>query len=260
LLKFIDNNLFELYLKDRFLEEKESLPASSQPIENPFAPRTTRVHPALLKISNLPQTHFAKQYVEERKIPHDRHFLICFIDKWKGFCNEIAPGTFKEIRYEEPRLVFPIFNSQGVVQGYQGRSFDPNSQLKYQTVLLDPSFSKIYGRERIDESKTIIAVEGPIDSLFINNAIASCGGTIDLKNTVVVYDNEPRNPHTVSKVLKAIKAGFEVCIWPEYISSKDLNDMAKQSGYSRLQLTEIIHENSFSGLRAALEFARWKRI
>ena len=40
-----------------------------------------------------------------------------------------------------------------------------------ETIRIDEDSPKIYGLDTVDESKPIIAVEGPLDSLFINNAV-----------------------------------------------------------------------------------------
>ena len=60
---------------------------------------------------------------------------------------------------------------------------------------------KIFGIDRWNKSETTYVTEGPLDSLFLKNAISSCGGDIvsaiknfPKENMIVVYDNEPRSP------------------------------------------------------------------
>ena len=41
-----------------------------------------------------------------------------------------------------------------------------------------------------------------------------------------VLDNEPRNPQICSYIEKLINMGKQVCIWPEQVAEKDINDLA----------------------------------
>jgi len=52
----------------------------------------------------------------------------------------------------------------------------------------------------VDSTKKIYVTEGPIDSLFLANAVATAdanlsnaGNYYDKENLVLVFDNEPRN-------------------------------------------------------------------
>ena len=58
---------------------------------------------------------------------------------------------------------------------------------------------KLFGLDTINFDKTTFVFEGPIDSMFIPNSVATAGGDsvsalsgFDKKNMVIVYDNEPR--------------------------------------------------------------------
>ena len=62
----------------------------------------------------------------------------------------------------------------GEVFAYQGRAFG-SEQPKYITIKLDDNADKIYGLDRVDKTKTIFVVEGPIDSMFLDNCIAVAG-------------------------------------------------------------------------------------
>ena len=77
-------------------------------------------------------------------------------------------------------------------------------------------------------NKKNYCVEGPIDSLFLENAWAMSGADVSLgsENTVYVYDNEPRNAEIMKRVERDIKRGRKVVIWPERMSGfgKDVND------------------------------------
>ena len=108
-------------------------------------------------------------------------------------------------------------------------------------------------------------VEGPIDSLFLNNCIASAGGDLisairdyDKSNFIIVYDNEPKSKTTREKIKKTIEAGYRVCIWPNNLKFKDINKMV-QEGMKVVDIERIIRENTFSGLEAQIKLTFWRR-
>jgi hypothetical protein len=133
--------------------------------------------------------------------------------------------------------------------------------------MLNDEMPKMYGLDTFDTTKHGFVLEGPIDSMFLPNAIASAGGKItsDL-NTVstdkslftIVYDNEPRNVETVIKMEKAIQAGYPTCIWPESMAEKDISLMVL-SGTSPEKLVDIIDENTYIGLEATLKLSSWRK-
>jgi len=53
-------------------------------------------------------------------------------------------------------------------------------------------------------------------------------------------------------VEKSIKEGYNVCIWP-HLEYKDINEMIL-SGMTQTEIQGIIDSNTFSGLRANMEF------
>ena len=62
-----------------------------------------------------------------------------------------------------------------------------------------------------------------------------------------MFDNEPRNREIIKNIEKAIDEGYNVVIWPSHIEEKDINDMII-SGLTNVEITDIIHNNTFSGL------------
>jgi hypothetical protein len=103
--------------------------------------------------------------------------------------------------------------------------------------------------------------------MFLPNSVATAGGVeisalryLNLDNSVIVFDNEPRSKETVSKIRKCIKHGLNVCVWPEYIHQKDVNDMVVHGKMKSSKVREIIDRNTFSGLRAELQLNEWKRV
>lgn len=147
--------------------------------------------------------------------------------------------------------------------GVQGRALD-QSKIRYITIKKEEA-KKIYGLNRIDLTKQIYVVEGPIDSLFLNNAVATMDANLtsvsDIlpSNIVLVFDNEKRNKEIVKNMERAIKRNFQVCIWPDSIEQKDINDMIK-SGFTTQNIHDIIRQNTFVDLKAQLQFNLWRKV
>jgi hypothetical protein len=106
--------------------------------------------------------------------------------------------------------------------------------------------------------------EGPIDSLFLPNAVAV--GNSNLKyalnhlpkdKLVLIYDNEPRNKEIVREIGDAISAGANVAIWPKSYQEKDINDMIL-AGKAQNEILDTINKFTFRGPKALLEFNIWK--
>ena len=125
---------------------------------------------------------------------------------------------------------------------------------------------KVYGLDKIDYKKTIYVVEGPFDSMFLPNCIAMGGGDCDnlsevipTGNTIMVYDNEPRNRDTVRRMTKAIAMGYRLFFWSGKIKSKDINDIFL-NGMNTEEILEMINKNTFVSFGATLALNQWKRI
>ena len=148
---------------------------------------------SLTPIDDLNNSHPAKEYLLTRQLPTQ---ALYFTEKFKEWTNSVKPDTFQDITQDEPRIIIPFIDKEGVVFGYQGRSLS-NTGLRYITILLDEERPKIFGMNRIDYDQTVFITEGPFDSLLLENAVAMAGAdvsSIDLGGSYVfVYDNEPRN-------------------------------------------------------------------
>ena len=218
-----------------------------------------------MKISDLKDTHPAKKFVLDRKIPEDKLDLLYCCNRFMTLVNRVKPGTFKDVTKDYPRLIIPFYDESGKLFAFQGRAFG-KEQPKYITIKLDESKQKVYGLERVNFLQPIKVVEGPLDSLFLDNCLASAGA--DLKNVkkslpedqiTYIYDNEPRNREIIKHMYSVIDKGYSLVIWPDDLKHKDINDMII-SGLTSEQITDIIHNNTFSGLAATAKLDFYKRV
>jgi len=222
-------------------------------------------------IKDLPKEHTAVQFANMRMIPKQHWGLLYYAENFGDFAKELDPTTLSI--GEEERLVIPFFNSHGDVVGCQGRALSMEGEvnarqtLKYITVKYDKSIDRLwYGLWRVNPSERVYVVEGPIDSLFLNNAVAMVGAgalkeipsRFDKTPMTFILDNEPRNRQICAYIEKLIELDREVCIWPDNIKEKDINDMAYRLSTRKIQ--KMIDENTYSGLEAKLRFAEWRKV
>ena len=257
-LEKVNPVLHKEYITERY-KEKQSESKAIIPKFN-FTPKFNHVLQGLSTIDSLFDKHPAKFYLRKRKIPENYFRKLYFCTKFKEWTNKIIPNKFRSLKQDTPRLVIPFFDEKNNIIGYQGRSFDPKDQCKYITIKLEGVENLIFGQERIDINKKQYCVEGPLDSLFLPNCLASAGLNfkgVKLSN-VIVLDNERRNVQIVDALKKLIINGYSVCIWPDSVKEKDINEMII-SGKTTDDIVEIIDNNTYSGLQANFQLSQWKR-
>ena len=261
-IKFVDPKLYESYLLERY---KKSAPATPKPKFDFKPTKFTNQTPIddLKSIKDLPEDHPARLYCMNRKIPEKYFDKLFLSDKFMTLVNEVKPNTYK-ITKDHPRLIIPFYDTTGKVFAFQGRAFG-KEQPKYLTIKLDENKQKVYGLDKVSFQKPIYITEGPIDSLFIDNCLAAGGADLFLKNKIpnenitYIFDNEPRNKEIVKRMYKVIEQDFNVVIWPEDLQLKDVNDMI-MSGLTKLELQDIISNNTYSKLSALTKLNYWKKI
>ena len=261
-IKFVDPKIYEQYLLERY---KKSAPATPKPKFDFKPTKFTNQTPIddLKSIKDLPEDHPARLYCVNRKIPEKYFDKLFLSDKFMTLVNEVKPNTYK-ITKDHPRLIIPFYDTTGKVFAFQGRAFG-KEQPKYLTIKLDENKQKVYGLDKVNFQKHIYITEGPIDSLFIDNCLAAGGADLFLKNKIpnenitYIFDNEPRNKEIVNRMYKVIEQDFNVVIWPEDLQLKDVNDMI-MSGLTKLELQDIISNNTYSKLSALTKLNYWKKI
>jgi hypothetical protein len=262
-LKEIDSGLYDEYLADLITDKKENLKV----YEPPPAPKVENTEIKLKSIRQLLPRHPARKYLEGRKIPSKHFGNLYYCPEFKAWTNSFIPDKFESLEYEEERIVLPFLDPACKMFGFQGRALDPNAKVRYLAIMLDETQPKIYGLDRVDFNRTYFITEGPLDSLFLSNAIATGGGKItselfkvgcNIENAVICYDNEPRNKDVVANIRKAVMTNFRVVIWPEGHRHKDINDMVI-AGWTPEQVERLLRKHTYKGLQAQLEFTRWTK-
>jgi hypothetical protein len=218
----------------------------------------------LPSIDSLPEAHFAKVYVQQRRIPKDFLSQLYYAEDFAAFIQSLGIEN-TNLKEKDNRLVIPFYDKEKNLVALQGRALG-ESKLRYITLKLHDDNHKFFGLDRIDEEKMIYVVEGPIDSMFLDNAVATADSNLesimsiyDKSKVTLIFDNEPRNKEIVKKIDEAIEKHYQVVIWPEMIESKDINDMILD-GFSPDEIQDIISKYTFVNLRAKAELVNWKKV
>jgi len=260
LLEYVDPTLYKNYVLEKY---KSGNTHSTKQPDFDFKPVKfdDKNLKGLIKFKDLPKNHPALDFIKNRKLnDHIDRFYFCH--KFMTWVNTLIPNKFPVIKEDHPRVVIPFYDMEGKVFAFQGRAFG-KEEPKYITIKLDDSKRRIYGLDKLNVNKKIFIVEGPIDSMFINNAIAVAGSDLEMKQlknkATYIFDNEPRSVEIIKKMEKLINNNYNVFIWPKNIKTKDINDLII-SGISPAEVENIISSNTYSKLSARQKLNNWKEI
>jgi transcription elongation factor Elf1 len=272
LIKHVDDTLHKEFVLERYKSGETNNSYAANTMLNISPPRFDRV--AKQKVfeygewlNRLDSEHFCLSYATNRQIPNIFYDKLLFTSNYKQFCDVLVPNHGKQI-VDDARLVIPYYDEYNDLIALSGRALETNDKtLRYVTIRTNDSDKKlIYGMDRVDLNKKVKVVEGPIDSLFLSNCVASGDANLRLvaedisaSEIVLIYDNEPRNKEIVKMMQDAIKMQHNVVIWPSTIVGKDVNEIIL-SGKSQSEIEEIISSNTFKGIEAQLKFNMWKKV
>jgi len=258
-LKFVDFPSYSQFMLEKMEDRRGAsivhYPSSSAPV---FA-SSQKKKLSIPSVADLPEKHFARQWCSDRKIPEKFWNILFFAEDFKNFVlADFGQEYINSLYNGDMRLVIPFFDESGNIFMLQGRTLG-NSKLRYISLKFDKTRKKIFGLERLNENSIVYVVEGPIDSLFLNNSIAIAGAELGsvlykYKHSVFIFDNEPHNKEVVAMMNKVIEAGKEIVIWPRHIRQKDINDMVLDD----IDVEKEIRENTYLGLTAKARFMFWK--
>lgn len=267
------------YQLELMKEKNSSTPSSKKKIEAQQQNASTSIQEKLKNSKNndwtylneLKEDHPARKYIENRNLPSSSLSELIYTN---DFCDWIVENSgLKKYARRLPhdrRILIPLINEKQKLIGVQGRIIGETNKktLRYITIKFDQNAPKLYGLHKLQKDKPIFVVEGPLDSLFLPNSIALCGGDVSMSlsslpkdQIYVILDNEPRSKETIERMQDAIDQGYRVMFWNEMSSEfKDINDMISKGKYQIKDLLKQIHQNSKQGMAANLTLSMWKRI
>ena len=260
LIEYIDPQLYKQYVIEKYKSGNNN---TVQEPEFKFEPVKfdDKTLKDLTRFDKIPNHPAYKMFIENRHLKdyHDKVYVTWHFYDW---VNKLIPNKFPNIKEDHPRVIIPFLDVDNKMFAFQGRAFG-DEEPKYITIKLDENKRRIYGLDRLDINKTIYITEGPIDSLFLPNAIAVAGSDLEVQTlkqkATYVFDNEPRSIEIVNKMKKLIEKNYNICIWTKSLKYKDINDMV-MSGMSPVEIQSIIDNNTFSKLSAHQQLNNWKEV
>jgi len=260
-LKVVDPLLYNDYIADKFIkkDKKEEFQFKDDTGKKLSVLKDNPLK-KIKKVSQLSHTHAIKRYISSRQIPARHHYRLYYVKAFKSWINGIIPDKFENLDKDEPRLVIPFLDKNKKVFGVSARGFNPNG-VRYLTIMFD-DVPKVFGLDTVDFERPYHIVEGAIDSMFLSNAVAMAGadGNVsafeNMDNAVFVFDAEPRNKEIHQRMERVIRQGYKICIWPDNMKGKDINEMVL-NGVTDVE--QVIKDNTYKGLEANLRLQRWRK-
>lgn len=160
--------------------------------------------------------------VNKRKITPNQ------IDKFKIGYTEVGPRKF--------RIILPSYNSLGLMNYYEARSFLEGASIPYFKPISPDKMDIIYNEKFINWDLPIYLVEGVFDSLRILNSIPILGKTpsdllikkiLDHNATVIVCLDADAFKDAVNVYKKLASLGINVFFVEIPGTKKDKNDISK---------------------------------
>ncbi len=217
-------------------------------------------------VLSLPPDHPAKQYVDGRNLPADFVKTLRFTEDYGKFVESLT-GEVNKVH--DARIVIPFRDFDGKIIAFQGRSLVKDSTLRYVTTKVNKEVPPLFGLDKVDITRDVYCLEGPIKSVRVDNAIAMAGSSVStseivkkipIHKLVMVNDNEPRNKDIVNLIEKRIDDGCRVvictnCPW----AGKDADDWFA-SGATKIEITKYLEEHTFKGFAAKMGFSKWRKV
>ena len=272
LLENVDGTLYKEYILERYKSGESGFSNFKEPTFNVPSPRFDKLDkPKIFEhaefCSNLSSEHFCLAYLKNRQIPKEFYSQLLFTSHYKKFIDALMPNHGKKL-IDDARVIIPFYDVYNNLIAVSGRALETSDKtLRYITIRTTDSEEKlVFGMDRVSVHEPVRVVEGPLDSLFVKNCVASADANlaivaenISAGKKVLIFDNEPRNKEIVKLMQESIKSNHNIVIWPNTIQAKDVNEMV-MSGISVDEIESIISSNTFSGLEAQTKFVFWKKI
>lgn len=269
-LKFVDPTIHNRYIMERFSQGENKKSNYEKPdIKEAFKTDTYKKLNSVVnlpRITDLPVDHPAAVYLRGRKIPENRLFDLYWAEDFFEFIKSLEVDKTEEQVGRKGRIVIPFVDRNGTLVYVQGRALEGID--RYATIRLDETAHKIYNLDKINLNEKVFVFEGPFDSMFVPNSVATADSNLEsavkvlrelgVVNIVIVYDNEPRNKQIVKSIEQALEHGEQVVIWDDKIEQKDINDMVL-AGLEVNNIPTLLNEHTQTKLLGKLALSSWKR-
>lgn len=233
LLKWKFPDIYRSYLKEVFAKNRNDKPIPKKivaKVEVKYNEKNDTKYFVPILDRSEPLFEKAKSYCIERKIPENvwHKFYVC------------VDGRYKD------RLIIPFYNKKEIYY-YQARSL-VGQEPKYLNRKTDSR--PAYNIHNIDKAKEVMVTEGPIDSMFLENAIAVLGvkfseqveEELNKLNCFYIWDNDKTGKIKAIEYLRERKFVFN---WKKFLKDndakncKDINDYIISKDINKLSYIDL---------------------
>ena len=278
-LKFLAPSLYSEYTFEYFKERDGDKPKyKSKKKENVLThnrPKkqeeiiSEKVLSSMASIRNLGDENLGVKYLKERKIPLDRMNQLYYTDNLKDVVQNISNYDIDRVP-NIAGIILPYFNDDKILESFQIRNIDKNSNMRYLTYDVIESPSHIFNLHNINSIDQVYVFEGAFDSMFCDNGVAASGASIMQKldqikevneNVTIVFDNDYKTNKDIFPLLvQVIDAGYSVVLFDDEMNGyKDINQFALNKNKTTKEITEYLLKCTKSGIDAKLVLASHKR-
>lgn len=161
-----------------------------------------------------PIANKAVEYCVNRKIPEDI---------WKNFFVAVD-GKYKN------RLIIPFYDKNRKITYFQGRALDDRKPKYMNRTATETS---LYNIDFVDINQPLFILEGPIDSMFIENAVATCGAGSSAKIDKIleqidkkyyIFDNDASGNKKAGQI---VGPKNNVFLWSKFLMDNNINTPIK---------------------------------
>ena len=276
-LKYVSMSLYEEYrfevIQD-YREEKKLTKRIETPKENinkvsvEDTLHNMKILKSMKRLDELEDDNPGVKYILDRLIPTDRMNQLYYTDSLKSVVQHISAYDLNRVP-DIKGIIIPYFNN-GLLESFQIRNIDKQSDMRYLTYDIAKSPSHIYNYENIKTDKKVFIFEGAFDSMFCENGVAASGASILQKldkikevnkDLVVVFDNDYKtNDEIMELLLNIIEKEYSVVLFDNEMNGyKDINAYVKDKNKSVKEVTEYLHRCTYSDLGAKMFLASQKR-
>jgi transcription elongation factor Elf1 len=269
LIKEIDPVLYDQYSLDRYKEGVDAGPTHRAHSNTTFTftppkfKKRSLLDELLDRLDTLPEDNPAIQYCCKREIPRAQWSKLYYINDISKI-EQLSSKYKDRIIGTEPRLIIPFYDVNGMLAGVTCRALG-DERLRYVTIRIQDEVPLIFNLNDVKTDKDIIVVEGPIDSMFLDNSVAVAGSDLkkinyyfDKNKLVLVFDNQPRNKEIVKLMINCARQNYRMAVWPLSVTEKDINEMIL-NGYTTDDVYMLINKNTFQGLELEVAINNWKK-
>jgi len=238
------------------------------------------------KVLDLNSDHPVRKYLNIRKIPNIFLKDIYYTENWENYLDKLKNVVKKSehIYPKDPKIVIPCYDKNGTITTIYARtidfdiSFEVSTSVNYNAKKYSTIYNNLninwFGFDRVNIDKTVYILEGPIDSMFVENSVGGFFPAITqtfkvgvllynnlskyFNDYVICLDNQPGYKSHIVKIMnKIILDDKKIFIWPKYLKGlKDINDMII-AGFTTEEIMIILKENTFQGQQAKDKFLEW---